>query len=187
MVKLDKIYTRGGDLGHTSLADGTRVLKHSMVIEAIGAVDETNSSIGLCRTEITGILDDMLKRIQHDLFDLGADLCTPTSGNKNEGALRIIETQITRLENEIDELNGELAPLNSFVLPGGSKPSSYLHIARTTCRMAERSITALSELQEINPLVVKYINRLSDLLFTMARYANNKSSTDVLWQPGVNR
>lgn len=184
MVRLDKIYTRGGDTGETSLTGGDRVPKSSEIIEAIGAIDETNSTIGLARSAGSPVRDDILSRIQHDLFDLGADISTPYPAEK---ALRITDAQVKRLENEIDELNAELSPLESFVLPGGLRIAAHLHVARATCRRAERAVVALKGKYDINPLAQKYINRLSDLLFVLARYENNKGKADVLWKPGVNR
>jgi len=197
MVKLTRIYTRGGDGGQTSLGDGARVPKHDPRVAAYGTVDETNATIGLVRLHAEGELDAMLGRVQNDLFDLGADLCRPESdpgghggggdGEKARAALRINATQVERLETEIDAVNGALAELTSFVLPGGSPAAANLHLARTVSRRAEREITALSQAETLNPEAVRYINRLSDLLFVLARHANGDGARDVLWEPGRNR
>lgn len=187
MVKLTKIYTRGGDKGKTSLGDGARVSKTDMRVEAYGDVDETNAVIGLVRQHVSGNADEMLARIQNDLFDLGADLCTPEKENPKYPPLRIAAEQVERLENEIDRLNAELSPLNSFILPGGSIASANLHLARTVCRRAERRMIALGDSEAINPVAIAYINRLSDFLFVLGRYLNNKGTEDVLWVPGANR
>ena len=187
MVTLTKIYTRGGDTGQTSLGDGRRVQKHDLRVEAYGTVDETNGVIGLARLHTEGAADAMLSRIQNDLFDLGADLCTPETGRKAEGALRILESQVERLESEIDAMNAELQPLKSFILPGGTPASAYLHLARTVARRAERLMTRLAEAESINPVTIRYINRVSDHLFVLARVLNNNGANDVLWVPGGNR
>ncbi len=185
MVTLSRIYTRGGDEGRTSLGDGTRVAKHSPRVEAYGTVDEANATIGLARLHTTGEADAMLARIQNDLFDLGADLCRP--GGPDDGRLRVIDAQVARLEREIDAMNAELAPLRSFVLPGGSPASAFLHLARTVVRRAERLVVALAETEAVNPAVIRYLNRLSDHLFVLARWLNDKGGRDVLWVPGANR
>jgi cob(I)alamin adenosyltransferase len=188
VVKLTKIYTRGGDSGQTSLGDGTRLAKHAARVAAYGTTDEANATVGLARLHTSGAADDMLARIQDDLFDLGADLCTPGDDfSESEGALRITQVQIDRLENEIDDLNGDLAPLTSFILPGGSAAATYLHLARTVSRRAERLMVELSESEPVNPLAIKFINRLSDHLFVLARHLNDKGANDVLWRPGANR
>jgi cob(I)alamin adenosyltransferase len=187
MVTLTKIYTRGGDKGETSLGDGRRVAKHDLRVAAYGTVDEANAVIGLARLHTDGDADAMLARIQNDLFDLGADLCTPETGRKAEGALRIVEQQIERLENEIDAINAGLRPLTSFILPGGSPAAAYLHLARTVSRRAERLICELAESEPVNTAAVRYINRLSDHLFVLARHLNNGGTNDVLWVPGGNR
>ncbi|HEU0096947.1 MAG TPA: cob(I)yrinic acid a,c-diamide adenosyltransferase [Rhizomicrobium sp.] len=192
MVKLDKIYTKGGDSGETSLSDGSRVSKAAPRIAAIGAVDETNSAIGIARLDSEGDADAMLARIQNDLFDLGADLSMPEGGrkapiSKNEGALRITPAQALRLEREIDAMNAKLSPLSSFVLPGGTALAAHLHLARAICRRAEAAIVALAAQETINDAAAKYINRLSDHLFVMARSANDGGMGDVLWIPGKNR
>ncbi len=193
MVQLTKIYTRGGDKGETSLGDGRRVAKHDLRVEAYGTVDEANAVIGLVRVEILrtpdsrDTLDPALNRIQNDLFDLGADLCTPEDGRRAEGALRIISAQVDWLENEIDRINSALDPLYSFILPGGTPVAAHLHLARTVTRRAERLITALAAESPVNPEAVKYLNRLSDLLFVMSRAANGGGEDDVLWVPGGSR
>ncbi|MCE2927431.1 MAG: cob(I)yrinic acid a,c-diamide adenosyltransferase [Rickettsiales bacterium] len=194
MVKLNKIYTRTGDQGDSGLVDGSRLPKSDLRFEAMGDVDEANSMIGLARlhtapaslTPQFHLYDDMLSRIQHDLFDLGADLATPMTEEEDK-ALRIIEKQVRRLETEIDQLNEYLEPLNSFVLPGGSELAARLHLARTVTRRAERIACALAERERINPFALQYINRLSDFLFVLARAANDNGRDDVLWKPGINR
>ncbi len=187
MVTLTKIYTRGGDKGETSLGDGRRVAKHDPRVDAYGTVDETNAIVGLARLHIEGPVDDMLARIQNDLFDLGADLCTPDDGRKAEGALRIVDAQVDRLEREIDALNADLQPLHSFILPGGSAAAAYLHLARTVSRRAERLICHLAASEPVNAAAVRYINRLSDLFFVLARHLNDNGRQDVLWVPGGSR
>ena len=191
MVKLNKIYTRTGDDGTTGLVDGSRVSKASFRVQAYGDVDETNSVIGLVRTVLENRrLDDMLARIQNDLFDLGADLATPLpkDGEKDEEwTLRMSPEQATRLEEELDALNEDLEPLNSFVLPGGSPPAAYLHQARTVCRRAERLVVAMMADTAINPAALTYLNRLSDFLFVAARWCNDQGASDVKWVPGANR
>ena len=186
MVKLTRIYTRGGDKGQTSLVGGDRVSKHDPRVAAFGTVDETNAVIGLARLHTTGDADAMLGRIQDDLFDLGADLGNP-SEDLSDATLRIVGAQVSRLEEEIDAMNGELAPLTSFVLPGGTPASAFLHQARTVCRRAERLATELAEIAPVNPEAVRYLNRLSDLMFVAARYLNEKGAGDILWRPGANR
>jgi cob(I)alamin adenosyltransferase len=203
MVKLTRIYTRGGDKGRTSLGDGSRVAKHDPRVEAYGTVDEANAAIGLARLHAEGEAEAMLARIQNDLFDLGADLCRPEAETidkvgdskgdekkanaKKAAPLRIVEAQVTRLEREIDEMNAALHPLESFVLPGGSPAAAYLHLARTVARRAERLMTALAAKNAVNPIAIKYINRLSDHLFVLARYLNDRGKADILWRPGANR
>jgi cob(I)alamin adenosyltransferase len=191
MVKLTRIYTRGGDGGQTSLGDGARVAKHDPRVAAYGTVDETNATIGLARLHTEGALDAMLGRVQNDLFDLGADLCrpggAPGGGDPVRSALRINAAQVARLETEIDAVNANLAELTSFVLPGGTPAAAYLHLARTVSRRAERDMTALAMAETVNPEAVRYINRLSDLLFVLARHANDDGAQDVLWEPGANR
>ncbi len=189
MVKLDRIYTGGGDGGETSLANGARVSKASARIEAQGDIDEANAVIGLAGSHAATLedgagLDEALARIQNDLFDLGADISSPGS-DAGDGRLRIQPGQVARLEDEIDTLNQALAPLDSFVLPGGSAAAAWLHLARTVVRRAERRVVALADGEPVNPCVTTYLNRLSDLLFVMARCANRGGSTDVLWRPGL--
>jgi cob(I)alamin adenosyltransferase len=186
MVQLTRIYTKGGDKGSTSLGSGKRVKKHDLRVAAYGTVDEANAAIGVARLHTSGDIDGMLNRIQNDLFDLGADLCQPEDP-KDYPPLRVVVGQVERLEQEIDRLNSELQPLKSFVLSGGAPAAAYLHLARTIARRAERDITALMETQPVNPAGLRYINRLSDLLFVMARYVNDKGAGDVLWVPGQNR
>jgi cob(I)alamin adenosyltransferase len=192
MVKLTRIYTRGGDKGSTSLGTGARVKKHDLRVAAYGSVDEANATLGLARqhTKALPALDDMLFRIQNDLFDLGADLCRPPDPNEagaERPPLRMSPPQVERLEQEIDRLNANLQALTSFVLPGGSAAAANLHLARTVARRAERDITALAETEPVNPVAIQYINRLSDLLFVMARIANRNGVDDLLWVPGQNR
>lgn len=193
MVVLSKIYTRTGDKGTTALGSGERVPKHSLRIEAYGTVDETNASIGMVRLHLGDAdpkLDAMLLRIQNDLFDLGADLCVPDRGQKLEyEPLRMVDAQVKRLEQEIDEMNAELKPLRSFVLPGGTPAAAALHMARTISRRAERLMVALAgePNEPVGPAALKYINRLSDFLFVASRYVNDRGKSDVLWVPGQNR
>lgn len=187
MVKLDRIYTRGGDAGETSLGDGRRVAKHDLRVVAYGTVDEANAVIGLARLHTTGEDDAVLARIQNDLFDLGADLATPEVERPEHPPLRIVGSQVEALEAAIDRWNAALEPLKSFVLPGGSPASAWLHLARTVVRRAEREMTALAEREAINPEAVRYANRLSDLLFVLARCLNDGGRADVLWVPGASR
>lgn len=187
MVTLSKIYTRGGDAGQTSLGDGSRRSKHDLRVDAYGTVDEANATIGLARLHTDGAVDQLLMRVQNDLFDLGADLCTPEDGRKGEGALRIDAAQVEALETAIDRFNEPLDTLKSFILPGGSAASAYLHLARTVTRRAERLVVALSEIEPVGPEAVKYLNRLSDLLFVLGRHENDGGRSDVLWVPGANR
>jgi cob(I)alamin adenosyltransferase len=189
MVRLDKIVTKAGDGGKTRLATGEQVSKASMRVEAYGAVDEANSAIGVARLYTTAdpILDPILDRAQNDLFDLGADLATPLSDALKFEPLRIKASQVDRLETEVDQLNEKLTPLNSFVLPGGAPAAAHLHVARAITRRAERVIVALAAQESISPEAVKFANRLSDLLFVAARYANDQGKADILWKPGANR
>jgi cob(I)alamin adenosyltransferase len=187
MVRLTRIYTKGGDKGETSLGDGSRVAKHALRVEAFGTVDEANAAIGIARLYVEGEADRMLARIQNDLFDLGADLCTPEDGSRAAGALRIIAAQVARLEREIDAMNAALKPLDSFILPGGTAAAAYLHLARTLTRRAERLTCALAAAETVNPEAVKYLNRLSDHLFVLGRRVNDNGAKDVLWQPGATR
>ncbi len=193
MVVLNRIYTRTGDDGTTGLGTGERRDKFDLRVEAYGTVDETNAAIGVARLATAGaheVVDAMLLRIQNDLFDLGADLCTPPGG-KDPGyePLRIVASQVDRLEQEIDLLNAELSPLRSFVLPGGSPAAAHLHVARTVARRAERLMVALSKTPNeiVGEPALKYVNRLSDFLFVASRYVNAKGANDVLWTPGKNR
>ena len=190
MVTLSRIYTRGGDKGETSLGDGSRVAKDAALVEAYGAVDEANAVIGVARqhTASDADTDAMLARIQNDLFDLGADLCTPVVAGVAPGAaLRIVQAQVDRLEQEIDAMNATLPPLKSFVLPGGTAAAAALHVARTTVRRAERLVVAAERAAAVNPIALAYANRLSDHLFVLSRFLNARASGDVLWQPGAHR
>lgn len=184
MVKIDRVTTRGGDAGQTSLGDGTRLSKHAMRIEAIGAVDEANAAIGLLRLHATGPADAMLARIQNDLFDLGADLCVPgTDGDR----LRLTDAPTARLEAESTAMNATIPPLQSFILPGGTPAAAHAHLARTIARRAERCTVALAEAEPVNPAVIRYLNRLSDHLFVLGRHLNDDGALDVKWVPGANR
>ncbi|MHA1128194.1 MAG: cob(I)yrinic acid a,c-diamide adenosyltransferase [Alphaproteobacteria bacterium] len=190
MVVLNKIYTRTGDSGDTALGDGTRVAKNSARVNAYGTVDETNATVGLARLHSTGEMDASLARIQNDLFDLGADLCRPEmdkDGGAEYAPLRMIQTQIDRLEVEIDAMNAHQETLRSFILPGGSPLAAHLHLCRTVSRRAERLAVELSEIEAVNPAAVKYLNRLSDWFFVASRAANENGAEDVLWVPGANR
>ena len=189
MVKLTRIYTRGGDRGQTSLGDGRRVAKHDRRVAAYGAVDEANAVIGLARlhTAGQGEVDAMLARIQNDLFDLGADLCTPHEEQPKYPPLRIVPAQVERLEREIDALNADLPPLDSFILPGGSPAGAWLHLARTVARRAEREITLLAEHEPVAAPALHYINRLSDHLFVLGRVVNDLGRADVRGVPGDKR
>ncbi|MGC6475866.1 MAG: cob(I)yrinic acid a,c-diamide adenosyltransferase [Parvibaculales bacterium] len=197
MVKLTKIYTRTGDDGTTGLADGSRRAKNDARIMAYGAVDEANATLGIARLhsqdKAMKIIDDMLARLQNDMFDLGSDLATPEPKAGEELSytpLRIQAEQVTRLEAEIDQLNQDLEPLNSFILPGGTPLAAYLHLARTTMRRAERQMVAAQEVapeDRLNPLALKYANRASDLLFVMSRWANLQANGDILWIPKQNQ
>jgi cob(I)alamin adenosyltransferase len=187
MVRLTKIYTRGGDKGKTSLGDGARVAKHDLRVAAFGTVDEANAAIGLARLHTESIADAMLARVQNDLFDLGADLCRPGDDAGDAKALRIQPSQVQRLEDEIDAMNVSLEPLDSFVLPGGRPAAANLHLARTVVRRAERLTTELATREPVNPTAVVYLNRLSDHLFVLSRYLNDRGAADVLWVPGANR
>jgi cob(I)alamin adenosyltransferase len=191
MVTLNRIYTRTGDGGETRLASGQPVSKASLRVAAYGDVDETNACLGLVRLH-TGpdpAFDALLGRVQNELFDLGADLATPAKAGEAEGsALRILDSQVTRLEQEIDQLNADLPPLQSFILPGGTPAAAALHLARTVCRRAERSLVALTEAGEtVSAPTLKYLNRLSDLLFVAGRYANGRGADEVFWRSGATR
>ncbi len=193
MVKLNKIYTRTGDKGTTGLGTGERVAKYHGRIAAYGTVDEANAVIGLVRLHLADedkLIDEILARIQNDLFDLGADLCVPDRGEELPyEPLRVSDEQVERLEQEIDKLNAELQPLSSFVLPGGAPASAYLHLARTVSRRAERQMVELADDEDepVSAAAMKYINRLSDLLFVAGRYTNARGSGDILWVQGANR
>jgi cob(I)alamin adenosyltransferase len=183
MVRIDRVVTRGGDGGQTSLGDGTRLSKTDVRIEAIGAVDEANAVLGLLRLQTVGdpAIDTMLARIQNDLFDVGADLCMPGQGGDR---LRLADAQIARLEHEVAAMNETLPPLTSFVLPGGTPGAAFAHQARAVVRRAERRVVAVTD---VNPVVRRYLNRLSDHLFVLARVLNDRGTSDVLWTPGANR
>ncbi len=193
MVVLTKIYTKTGDDGTTALGDGTRLRKYDLRVAAYGTVDETNAAIGIARQALVPDqheLNATLGRIQNDLFDLGADLCVPDRGEPLPyEPLRITEGQVVWLEGEIDRINSELKPLTSFILPGGNRSAAALHLARTICRRAERHVVELAamETEPVNIAALKYLNRLSDLLFVASRFVNGKGSEDVLWKPGANR
>lgn len=186
MVQLTRIYTKGGDKGKTSLGTGTRLLKSSPRIAAIGDVDEANASIGVARLYAADEIDRLLFHIQNDLFDMGADLCVPEK-DEEEGRLRLCSSQVVFLEEKIDAYNKFLLPLTSFVLPAGASLSATLHHARTVVRRAERTICFLNNEETLNPIIIHYMNRLSDLLFVLARYDNHQQGGDVLWIPGANR
>ena len=189
VVRLDRIYTRGGDLGETSLGDGHRVAKHNPRVGAYGTVDELNAALGVARLHAAdGSIGVWVERIQNDLFDVGADLCVPPPPEDDErhrSRLRVSPEQVAWLEQRIDEVNGALPPLTSFVVPGGTPLSAHLHVARTICRRAERDVVALSAQEPVTPEVIAYLNRLSDLLFVLARAANEGG--EALWSPGAGR
>jgi cob(I)alamin adenosyltransferase len=191
MVVLNRIYTRSGDDGTTALGTGERRKKYDLRIEAYGTLDEVNAVVGLVRLRTAGTeFDEMLARIQNDLFDVEADLCMPDTGKGPGGErLSVTDAQVERLEREIDRLNAELQPLRSFVLPGGSEASAYLHLARTVCRRGERLMAELRDKpgESVTPAALKYVNRLSDFFFVASRYLNDKGARDVLWVPGQNR
>ena len=190
MVVLSKIYTRTGDKGDTALGNGARVPKHSPRVSAYGTVDETNATVGLARLHAGDEADLALARISNDLFDLGADLCSPDMAGDATAAyppLRMIEAQVDRLEAEIDAMNARLTPLRSFILPGGSALAAHLHLCRTVSRRAERLVVELASVEEVNPVAVKYLNRLSDWFFVAGRIANDEGRADVLWVPGLTR
>jgi cob(I)alamin adenosyltransferase len=186
MVRIDKVITRGGDKGETSLGDGTRVAKDTQRVAAYGTVDEANATLGVLRLHTAGDneADAMLMRIQNDLFDAGADLCVPGASGER---LRLTDAPSARLEAEVATMNAELPELRSFVLPGGSAGAAFAHVARTVVRRAEREVVALSHVEEVNPAVVRFLNRLSDHLFVLGRWLNDKGARDVLWVPGANR
>jgi cob(I)alamin adenosyltransferase len=184
-VRLDRIYTRAGDGGVTALGDGRRLSKAAPRVEAYGTVDELNGVLGLFALEARGPVRPLLRDVQNDLFDVGADLCVPHADTPHaRRALRVAPAQVERLERAIDRFNAHLAPLASFVLPGGSRASAWAHLARGVCRRAERRVAALAAAERVNPEALKYLNRLSDLLFVLARTMNGRGRRDVLWQPG---
>jgi cob(I)alamin adenosyltransferase len=188
MIRLDRIYTRAGDGGDTRLGSGATVRKDAARVEAYGAVDELNAVLGLARTASRGAARDLLASIQHDLFDAGADLCVPPGPSAHaRRALRVAGAQTARLERAIDRANARLRPLKSFVLPGGTAAAAWLHLARTICRRAERRVVTLAAREPVNPEVPRYLNRLSDLLFVLARAANRGGRADLLWTPGRHR
>lgn len=190
MVVLNKIYTKTGDAGETALGNGARVAKHALRVQAYGTVDEANATVGLARLHSEGDLDARLAAIQNDLFDLGADLCRPDMARDGDSAyppLRMVPSQVSRLESEIDAMNARLEPLRSFILPGGSALSAHLHLCRTVSRRAERLTVELATMEEVNEAAVTYLNRLSDWFFVAARIANDDGRADVLWVPGANR
>lgn len=190
MVVLSKIYTKTGDAGETALGNGARVAKHATRVSAYGTVDETNATVGLARLHADADMDAALARISNDLFDLGADLCTPDMHLDETlpyTPLRMQEAQVIRLERQIDVMNAKLQPLRSFILPGGSPLATYLHLCRTVCRRAERLTVELATMESVNPESVKYLNRLSDWFFVAGRIANNDGKDDVLWVPGLTR
>jgi cob(I)alamin adenosyltransferase len=192
MVVLNRIYTRTGDDGSTALGSGERRPKYDLRVAAYGTVDETNAAIGIARLHLgaEAEVDAILARVQNDLFDLGADLAVPETGrNEKRERLRVVDSQVDRLEADIDKLNAGLAPLKSFVLPGGAPAAAHLHLARTVCRRAERLVVELAAREEerVGAAAVRYLNRLSDLLFVAARYVNGRGARDVLWVPGAHR
>ncbi|SDO14410.1 cob(I)alamin adenosyltransferase [Lutimaribacter pacificus] len=190
MVVLNKIYTRTGDKGETALGNGTRVAKHSLRVTTYGTSDELNSFVGVARLHAADGMAEALARIQNDLFDLGADMCTPDmdkDSTREYPPLRMVAEQVARLEAEIDAMNGDLEPLRSFILPGGSALAAQLHVCRTVARRAERLAVELATVEPVNPDAVRYLNRLSDWFFVAARIANDNGKTDVLWVPGANR
>jgi len=190
MVVLNKIYTKTGDAGETALGNGIRVSKTSPRVAAYGTVDEVNATVGLARLHASGDMDVNLALIQNDLFDLGADLCRPEMNKDADSEyppLRVADTQVIRLEAEIDAMNANLTTLRSFILPGGSALAAHLHLCRTVSRRAERLAVELSEVESVNPAAVRYLNRLSDWFFVASRVANENGANDVLWVPGANR
>jgi len=190
VVVLNKIYTKTGDAGETALGNGSRIAKHALRVTSYGTVDETNATVGMARLYTDPAMDVQLAMIQNDLFDLGADLCRPDMEKDAESeypVLRMTEGQVTRLEAEIDAMTGRVAPLRSFILPGGSALAAHLHLCRTVSRRAERLTVELATMESVNPLAVKYLNRLSDWFFQASRIANDDGNNDVLWVPGANR
>ena len=190
MVVLNKIYTRTGDEGETALGNGARVAKHSIRVTAYGTVDELNATVGRARLHTTDDIDAQLSEVQNDLFDLGADLCTPDmekDAEKEYPPLRMVQSQVDRLERQIDAMNKHLEPLRSFILPGGSVTAAHMHMCRTVARRAERHVVELATMESVNPHAVKYLNRLSDWFFVAGRVVNDQGRADVLWVPGANR
>jgi cob(I)alamin adenosyltransferase len=190
LVVLNKIYTRTGDAGETALGNGDRVAKYALRVSTYGTSDELNSTVGVARLHSLGEMDDQLALIQNDLFDLGADMCRPDmdqDATAEYPPLRLIATQVDRLEVEIDAMNAGLSPLRSFILPGGNALAAHLHICRTVARRAERLAVELATIETVNPVAIKYLNRLSDWFFVAARVANDNGAADVLWVPGANR
>lgn len=190
MVVLNKIYTKTGDAGETALGNGARVAKHCLRVNAYGTVDEVNATVGLARLQAEGDVDAALSRIQNDLFDLGADLCTPDMERDADAKyppLRMVASQVSRLETEIDAMNAHLEPLRSFILPGGTALAAQMHLCRTVSRRAERLVVELATMESVNSEAVKYLNRLSDWFFVAGRMANDGGKDDVLWVPGANR
>ena len=187
-MKLDRIYTRGGDRGETSLGDGTRVPKHHIRVRAYGGIEEANAAIGIALLHVEdNDVRAVLVRAQNDLFDIGADLCVPERPQTTRTRLRVAAKQVEDLEHEIDRFNDALTPLTSFILPGGSAAAAHLHLARTILRRAECDVSELAASEPINDEALKYVNRLSDLLFVLCRYLNKRGAADVLWTPGANR
>ena len=187
-MKLDRIYTRSGDDGRTSLGDGARLPKFHVRVAAYGSVDEANSIVGIAMLHVSDVdIRDVLAHVQNDLFDLGGDLCRPERKHRKVEPLRVSERQVMWIEERIDAFNAALAPLDSFVLPGGSHAAAHLHHARTVVRRAERYMTEIAYQEPVNPAALKYANRLSDLLFVLARYLNEEGQADVLWRPGLHR
>lgn len=187
-MKLDRIYTRGGDAGLTSLGDGARVPKFHTRVHAFGGLDEANAALGIALLHIDDSeVRDVLRLVQNDLFDVGADVCRPERAVEKREPLRVTAAQVLAVENAIDRFNEHLDPLTSFVLPGGTPASAYLHLARTAVRRAERDLSELAVNETINAEALKYVNRTSDLLFVLARYMNSRGAADVLWKPGANR
>ncbi len=184
MIRIDRVITRGGDKGETSLGDGTRLRKDALRVEAYGTVDEANAAIGILRLHCDAEADAMLARIQNDLFDVGADLCVPGEGGER---LRMTDTPSLRLEAEVAGMNAAMPPLTSFVLPGGTPAAAQAHLARTIARRAERRVVTLMQSETVNPSVLRYLNRLSDHLFVLGRKLNDNAARDVLWVPGANR
>lgn len=184
MVRIDRVITRGGDKGETSLGDGSRVPKDALRVEAYGEVDEANAAVGLLRLHCAGAVDAMLARVQNDLFDVGADLCVPGEAGER---LRLTDQPSLRLEAEVAAMNAGLPALRSFILPGGTAAAAHAHVARTLVRRAERRVVTLARAETVNPAVIRYLNRLSDHLFVLGRHVNDDGAADVLWVPGANR